>query len=209
MNVIHKIRVDEVDGTFWRFLPMSEKNIECLIVRDCDSRILCREVNAVNSWIKSNKCFHIMRDNPGHVILIPAGMFGIKCNTISNIEELIDKWKQERKRKKLGWADQYGLDQLFLSQEIYPKIKNNVLIHTDLVKFWTETITPFPSKRKKNEFVGEVISEENSLLDNSSVSLNNLKIKNYPHPIFYYNDTFIYLSGFIKKLRCFFKGLII
>ena len=203
--VIYKIRTDEVDGTFWRFLPMSERNIDYLIVRDADSRISSREVEAVKAWISSDKTFHIMRDHPGHAILIPAGMFGVKGNTIDNIEELIEKWKEKRKRKKRGWANEYGLDQLFLAQEIYPKIKDSVLIHTDLIRFSTEVTIPFPAKRVNNEYVGEVITQENSELENK-INLSQLKMKNYPHPIFYYNDTFIYILGILKKIRNLFKG---
>jgi hypothetical protein len=204
-NIINKIRVDNIDGMFWRFLPMSEVNLDYLIVRDADSRILPREVEAVSAWKDSKNDFHIMRDHPGHVILIPGGMFGVKGGVIKNIEQLIENWKLKRKKQNLGWADEYGLDQLFLAQIIYPRIKDNVLIHTDLIKFSTEVVSSFPTIRIGNEFVGQVITQEEGVQDNP-INLNQLNLKIYPNPKFYYDDKYIKLFNWIKKIRNMFKG---
>lgn len=198
-KVIHKIREDEVDGTFWRFLPMSEDNLEALIIRDTDSRILKREVDAVNKWLGSNKKFHIMRDNPSHIILIPAGMFGILGGVIPDIEMLINKWKENRVKMNLGWANEYGLDQLFLAQEIYPKIKNDVLIHTELIQFGNEKVIPFPSKREGNKYVGEAIDTESDTSIN--INFQELKLKSYPSAIFYYQPIFIKILEIVKSIR--------
>ena len=197
-KVIHKVREDEVDGTFWRFMPMSEEDVEILIVRDADSRISLREVYAVEEWINSAKKCHIMRDNPGHVILIPAGMFGMRGGVIPNIEKLIKEWKTRRKKQGLGWADSYGLDQLFLAQEIYPKIKSSVLIHSELVKFRGETVCSFPTQRINNEFVGEAITFEDT--DMNNINFEKLKLRTYPHSIFYYNSFFMKLLQILKTI---------
>ena len=49
----------------WRFLPCFEdkKNVELVIIRDNDSVFTRREANAVNDLLKSNKKYHIMKDN--------------------------------------------------------------------------------------------------------------------------------------------------
>ena len=93
----------------------------------------------------------------------------------------------------------YGLDQLFLAQEIYPKIKNDVLIHTDLVKFGNEKVMPFPSKRENNNFVGEVITS-NFNDTKSKIDLNLMPIKKYLPAVFYYKDNYITVLKYAKKL---------
>ncbi|MDD5202674.1 MAG: hypothetical protein PHH41_05975 [Sulfurimonas sp.] len=203
-KVIQKFREDEVDGTFWRFSPMSEKNLEALIVRDSDSRILQREVDAVDAWLNSGKKFHIMRDNPGHVILIPAGMFGVRGDVIKDVENLLNQWKEKRNKSKLGWANKYGLDQLFLAQEIYPVIKNDVLIHSESVQFGNEKVHPFPNKRENNEFVGEAIDTEEE--SSKSIDFKVQKLKKYPNAVFYYSPVFMAVFEIIKKMRKLIRG---
>jgi len=142
--------------SFNRFLPMSEPEVEVMISRDIDSRLSMREKTAVDEWLASDKGFHIMKDHPWHYTYpILAGMFGCKRGTIKNISNDVDMFE------KINW---YHSDQEFLKQIIYPRIKDNVIIHDD----WCHN--PFPLQREGYEFVGQVFDEnDNTILEHVEI----------------------------------------
>ncbi len=133
-------------GMFWRFYPASEDDVEVLISRDTDSRLNFREKIAVDEWLKSDKQFHIMRDHPYHSShLILGGMWGVKNPFLNEMKKEIDSYK-----KNSFWQ----VDQNFLTEIIFPKIKDNCLVHDAF-----NSNFPFPEARKKLEFVGEPFDE--------------------------------------------------
>jgi hypothetical protein len=73
------------EGMFWKFYPLEDNNIDYFLSRDSDSRITKREMDLVNEWIISKKCFHIIRDYPYHAIEILGGTFGVDVKKFRNI----------------------------------------------------------------------------------------------------------------------------
>ena len=146
----------------WRFEPINEPDVEIMISRDLDSRILLREKLAVEQWISSDKVFHIMRDHPHHGWVILAGMFGIKKNDFINMKELSDNFIQN---------DIRTYDQEFLRDYIYPLIKNNSMIHATFQKFEQNNCLEFPIKYDDEyRFVGEYVYEDESrVLEHSNM----------------------------------------
>jgi len=102
----------------WRFLPASDKNVDVMISRDADSWLNTRESVCVNDWIKSNSKFHIIRDHCYHSQKIMGGMWGIKRDTILNMDKLINEYVKSK-----------SYDQDFLADYIYPNILTSVKIH--------------------------------------------------------------------------------
>jgi protein O-GlcNAc transferase len=185
-QVIIKVRKSVIDGTFWRFLPASENDLDALIVRDADSLITEREALAVNEWLNSGKGFHIMRDHPNHQSLIMGGMWGCRGRVLPSMKMLIWRWQMLNFLVGKSSFDNYGMDQAFLSQMVYSRIKSNVLIHSEFVLFENEKVRPFPEKRKKNEFVGQRFNENNTIMQRYLFQLeqaeNNQNPKVYPIP---------------------------
>ena len=100
----------------WRFEAIDDPDVEVMMSRDTDTRILLREKLAVDEWLESGKLFHIMRDHPYHKFPIQGGMFGIKKNpNIPSLCNLINNYKQNGVR---------DYDQDFLRDILYPIIKN-------------------------------------------------------------------------------------
>lgn len=136
----------------WRFEPIDNPDVELFISRDTDSRITEREKLAVDEWLKSDKLFHIMRDHPWHTVPILGGMFGTrKIPSIPCWKEKISDFKQIKDK---------GYDQDFLTNYIYPIIKNDAFVHASFYK--QEGFSkPFPSPYDdKCRFVGEVIEAD-------------------------------------------------
>jgi len=144
----------------WRFESIDDPDVEINMSRDTDTRILLREKLAVDEWLASGKIFHIMRDHPHHInkrYPIFAGMFGTKkINLIPNWKVKLDTYIPQNKFD----------DQLFLTEQIYPLIINNSLIHSSFGKFQTEKaeqVKFFPIDYcDKYLFVGGYVYEDES-----------------------------------------------
>lgn len=141
-EVVIKQTAGDWTGMFWRFEAISDNDVDIMISRDTDSRLSLREKYAVDEWLNSNKNFHIMRDHPAHGTQILGGMWGARKPILSNMKELINSYKKE---------SYWQIDQNFLRDIIYPKVKNNSLVHDEFF----EKI-PFPKERFNLEFVGQV-----------------------------------------------------
>ena len=140
----------------WRFEAIDNFDVGIMMSRDTDTRILLREQKAVEQWVNSDKAFHIMRDHPWHSCKIQGGMFGVKnnifnINWIANIENI----KQTSTR---------DYDQSFLSELIYPVIKNNCMFHTSFHKYEGINCINFPINFEDDDykFVGEYVYEDES-----------------------------------------------
>jgi hypothetical protein len=135
-------------GMYWRFLVNDDPNVNQYIIRDLDSRLNWREREAVEEWIKSSFDFHIMRDHKNHTFPIQGGMWGCRNNLIPNIQLLINQWNQ---------YDKYGCDQFFLSNIIYPLVKEKSMVHDEYFEK-----KPFPKHKPIDDgswFVGQIFDE--------------------------------------------------
>jgi len=133
-------------GMFWRFLPISDPDVEFVACRDSDSRINVREKAAVEAWMRSNKICHIMRDHRYHhhpQYPIFAGMWGIKGGT-ANIRDLIANWP---------FSGQYCDDLNFLREKIWPLVQDNICVH--------DLNNPFPPHPPYGGFVGQRFDQHN------------------------------------------------
>lgn len=139
----------------WRFEAIDEPDVEIMMSRDTDTRILLREKLAVDEWLLSGKLFHIMRDHPHHYNLeyrINAGMFGTR--------KIMDSWINSIKSvENIGKFT----DQLFLNNHIYPLIKDYSLVHTSFKVYPGEMSKCFPIPYDKDyRFVGEYVYADES-----------------------------------------------
>ena len=132
----------------WRHLPMGDDSVDVMISRDTDSRLTQREKDAVDQWIQSDKCFHVMRDHPLHKTKILGGTFGCKSGAVKNIDQLIVQYNMQN-------AD-FWSDQPFLRDMVWPQIEASHLSHDS---FNLIEDNPFPTQRTKPEFVGQIFDE--------------------------------------------------
>lgn len=143
-------------GSIWRFRPISNKDIEYFISRDCDSRISERDETAVNEWISSEKKFHVVRDHPiGHGWVMNAGMWGAKGGSIENFDLLVSNYLLHNNRT---WDK--SIDQCFLRDVVHPIVVNDLFLHDEYFNY--ERIGQ-PIKRDRRidnfAFIGESIDE--------------------------------------------------
>jgi hypothetical protein len=133
-------------GMFWRFKAADGEDV--MISRDTDSRLSQREKDAVDNWLESPYDFHIMRDHPYHGTAILGGMWGARNGILKGISALIDEYTK---------GNFWQVDQNFLREIIYPKIKNNACVHDE---FFEKKL--FPTKRPPRKFVGQAFNTDDT-----------------------------------------------
>lgn len=140
---------------FCRFLPFENPENKFYLSRDCDCRLINREIKAIEQWVLSNKNFHIIRDHPWHNTLILGGMWGARNFSLPNLRFLIMKWclyYVNLNEKKDKGPDQYFLKNLYnnVVNEIYV---NDEFFNYEKVKF------KINCERKNKIYIGEAYDE--------------------------------------------------
>ena len=162
------IKIDRTPGymgMFWRMFPFLWEGVERVIVRDTDSILTSRELEAVRHWERSKYPFHIMRDHPGHTAAVMGGMFGGIVDTQMRkiFEPLNSLFHTDREYKiNTGWQ----VDQVFLKRYIFPLVSHISLIHDP---FYDRR--PFPTFRKGAEYVGDAVTRKKNNEEDTEIRL--------------------------------------
>ncbi|KAK4295457.1 hypothetical protein Pmani_031977 [Petrolisthes manimaculis] len=147
-NIAHLPNLDDVivgDGIMWRFGVIGDTLVKRYMMRDTDSPILTREVDAVRHWLSTNTCYHIMRDNLHHNWVMMAGMWG-GCNNWQGAVGV------QVGQKALCVPSH---DQNFLKVKVWPVARLNATIHDSYTCQRFPGSQPFPSQRSNFTFVGQ------------------------------------------------------
>ena len=147
---IIKMKKDKGNKMMWRFTPCFETD-GVVIVRDTDSILNPRDKAVVEAWLKSDKDFHIIRDHDGgHLSRIMGGMFGVRNG-------ILHKMNNEFNNDVDSQSAQYGKDQEWLNEKVYPLIRDNCIVHDSKPWFEDEKDIrdPFPNNNYKG-YIGEI-----------------------------------------------------
>jgi hypothetical protein len=155
VEIINEEGPEDHTAKLWRFKALADPEVDVVLSRDADARLTRRERIAHEDFLTSNLDFHIMKDHPiGHNYKISAGMFAARKGAIPEIAQLIEE--QQGK-------DYYTQDQDWLAEQIWPRIKDNCLIHDETYDSQAEGISavkPFPiSKEATLNHIGAALDE--------------------------------------------------
>lgn len=100
----------------FRYVPLRFADIG--FVRDADSRITKRDRWCIDKFLESNYSYHCIRDHVWHKSKIMGGLFGWKEQTLFDFDET----------NPAG----YGYDESVLSDILYPRIRERMMIHTNM-----------------------------------------------------------------------------
>jgi hypothetical protein len=124
-----------------RFLVNDDPAVGHFMVRDCDSVIGAREAGAVAEWLNSGLPFHVMRDWFTHTDVMLAGLWGGTAGVFPSMASRIQATLQNREANT-NW------DQQFLREEVWPIIRDHVMVHDRL--FSSYRAHPFPGPVPKD-----------------------------------------------------------
>lgn len=125
-----------------RFLVADDPEVGHYMVRDCDSVVSEREAAAVDEWLASGRPFHAMRDWYTHTDPILAGMWGGIAGVFPDMAGTIAAFRRSTPLNT-NW------DQFFLRDQIWPAIRDQVLIHDRY--FSAYRAQPFPTATPPGE----------------------------------------------------------
>lgn len=135
---------------FSRFLIHDEPGVERYIIRDCDSRISMRERRCVDQWIEAGTLLHTIHDHPYHMQAPPimGGLWGFwrERDASLNMRSLL-------LRSHLVHNNNWGSDQFFLTENIWPRYRHSVTQHGKVLP-----ITPDPED--PDAFCGEIVGAD-------------------------------------------------
>jgi hypothetical protein len=117
----------------YRFFPIDNPSVHCMIVRDADSRIGERDRECIRRFLESNFTLFTIRDHYYHKCPIMAGQWGIK-RTVTDSEFGFEAAYNEIKdelTKNCG-VDAYDTDQFFTRHYIYPKYGSRMIAFTSV-----------------------------------------------------------------------------
>lgn len=115
VRVIHTGKAGPINMLF-RYKALADADVG--FVRDADSRITERDRWCINEFLRSSYSYHIIRDHVWHRSKIMGGMFGWKKRYVVEFDE--------------AHPSGYGYDEQILSQQVYPLIRDQTLVHTNI-----------------------------------------------------------------------------
>jgi hypothetical protein len=114
----------------YRFIVIDYEEVGIAFSRDCDSYVNRRDKYCIRKFLETDKKFQIIRDNLSHSTEIMAGMWGIKKGILSF--KILDKINEFY--FKVGYVN-FGIDQVFLSNKIYPHVRDYSQVFDEFFHF--------------------------------------------------------------------------
>jgi len=91
---------------------------------------------------------HIIRDHPYHVSPIMGGLLGVR----GEARKLLAKLSKQRMQSHR--LTEYGDDQIFLSQDLYTRVRKTAMVHTNSVRIFPEYTRPLLADVQGEHFIG-------------------------------------------------------
>jgi hypothetical protein len=152
-----------------RFYIADMKEYDRFVVRDCDSRLMLREVAAVADWIEQDwAILHGMRDTKGHLDPLLGGMWGARSQELRNKLQakfgnpsLQDLYEEYIAKKREGKEAIYGDDQGFLKEVVLQAVgEESFLSHETTLCHAFSHSRGFPVVRSATgPFIGQVVEK--------------------------------------------------
>ncbi|XP_063589656.1 uncharacterized protein LOC134766655 [Penaeus indicus] len=147
--------VRDVNPMLWRAAPLGDPQVAALTIRDVDSALLPRDAKAVQEWLALNKTWHVMRDFEGHGFRILGGLWGARSWSRRHANELAGL-RDDLLARGRGRSRAWGEDQVILAEILWPAMQGDQVAHDSyFCQMFPET-RPFPTERRKGEFVGAI-----------------------------------------------------
>lgn len=156
------------DYLYYRMLPVLDHGVDCVLFRDCDSRLNEREAVCVKEWTDSDAPVHGIRDHRMHTAELMGGMWGCRPAALLRLAPDFDEQLQTYMSEiRDGTAPQmrrigrmHYSDQTWLRNYLWPLVKDHALIHDNRRRI-TATERVIKHKLKNDwDFVGQAYNAD-------------------------------------------------
>jgi hypothetical protein len=138
-----------------RYMPLEDPTVDICFVRDADSRVDARDRWCISEFLKSSYSFHTIRDHYYHKSRLTGGLTGWRKGAI---DALAQKSGDADIAACIPMTFVYGDDEKFLTAWLYPKIKEHLMIHTNINAFLGENSYRITTPQSgPTDFCGQVI----------------------------------------------------
>lgn len=136
-----------------RFFAIDEPDVECMFVRDADSRVFWKDRWAIRDFLDRPEFIaHAIRDNEEHRIPLLGGLWALRKSSGLSMRSLYASYDSSKARPV------NGLDQTFLNAAVYPLVKERLLVHHGKGYLNpSEKVIKFPFKHSTSLFCGQGI----------------------------------------------------
>jgi hypothetical protein len=150
-------------NTFIRYKPVLYDDVEITIIRDADSEVNERDRWCINDFLlkknnDNNKYYYnTIRDHYWHKNNLLAGMSMLCKNDINYIQlkEELNKIFIDIESKEHNYT--YGCDEIILKEKIYPIIKDNFFVYTNICSYNGEKSQFIDYPNNNINFIGNVV----------------------------------------------------
>lgn len=139
-----------------RFYAIDEEGVDLMMVRDADSRIHWKDRWAIREFATQPRFVaHTIRDNIEHTADMMGGLWGIRKSSGLNLHAEYAAYKEDAER-----GHRNGHDQNFLSDVIYPKVVDRMLVHySNNRRKIGEYAVEFPFEWSNDNYCGRIENE--------------------------------------------------
>jgi len=155
---------DGAVNMLYRYKPLLLLNIKNIIIRDADSEVNERDRYCINDFLENTDdtfICQVIRDNYWHKSKITGGlsMFKNVNNKITSLFAELSKLFDDIEKTFTHEGNKYiyGTDENILNEKIYPLIKANVLVYTNICAFQGEKWKNINFKNDGTNFCGNVM----------------------------------------------------
>ncbi len=136
-----------------RFYAIDEEGVDLMMVRDADSRIHWKDRWAIRQFAQQPQFVaHTIRDNIEHTADMMGGLWGLRKSSGLNMHAEYASYKEDAEK-----GHRNGHDQNFLSDVIYPKIVDRMLVHySNNRRKLGETAVEFPFEWINDVYCGRI-----------------------------------------------------
>lgn len=136
-----------------RFYAIDESGVDLMMVRDADSRIHWKDRWAIREFARQPQFVaHTIRDNIEHTADMMGGLWGIRKSAGLNLHSEYASYKEDAEK-----GHRNGHDQNFLSDVLYPKLRDRMLVHySNNRRKIGETAVEFPFEWSNDIYCGRV-----------------------------------------------------
>jgi GR25 family glycosyltransferase involved in LPS biosynthesis len=164
----------ETDGVLnmvYRYMPILTENAAPIIIRDADSEINERDRWTIDDFLNdttSRYTVQVIRDHYYHKSRITGGLTMFKRDINKEIKTILRDLFIEYKESKE--SIKYGSDEKLLNERIWPIIKNDIIVYSNICVFEGEAYRTIHFKNDGTNFCGNVVLYQS--VDNKGYQFN-------------------------------------